>query len=207
MQTTISQLRVDNPSVTLAGDELFVIDKGSATLAATLDEIKAFVQPDEASGGAAGLMSPDEKTKLEGIEALATKNAPDSTLQNRANHTGAQAISTVTGLGPALSSLEESVENLEDWQETVDGTLGSIGLWTGAIDLWQSGINTWKETVVDPVITEVGVKFPAYTLATLPDAAANAGVCIEVTDATSFPTICRSNGTDWKILNTDVTVS
>ncbi len=42
------------------------------------------------------------ETKLTGIAAGATANDSDANLKNRANHTGAQAIATVTGLQAAL---------------------------------------------------------------------------------------------------------
>jgi hypothetical protein len=43
-----------------------------------------------------------EKTKLAGIATSATANSSDATLLARSNHTGSQAISTVTGLQTAL---------------------------------------------------------------------------------------------------------
>lgn len=43
-----------------------------------------------------------DRTKLDGIQAGATANSSDATLLNRANHTGTQAINTVTGLQTAL---------------------------------------------------------------------------------------------------------
>jgi acid phosphatase family membrane protein YuiD len=46
--------------------------------------------------------SATEKTKLAGIATGATANDTDANLKNRANHTGSQAISTVTGLQTAL---------------------------------------------------------------------------------------------------------
>lgn len=45
-----------------------------------------------------------EKTKLAGIATAATANATDAQLRDRATHTGAQAIATVTGLQAALDS-------------------------------------------------------------------------------------------------------
>lgn len=45
-----------------------------------------------------------EKTKLAGIATGATANDTDANLKNRANHTGTQAISTVSGLQTALDS-------------------------------------------------------------------------------------------------------
>lgn len=45
-----------------------------------------------------------EKTKLAGIASGATVNDTDANLKNRANHTGSQAISTVTGLQTAIDN-------------------------------------------------------------------------------------------------------
>lgn len=49
-----------------------------------------------------GLMSATDKTKLNGIASGATANSADATLLARANHTGTQAISTVTNLQTTL---------------------------------------------------------------------------------------------------------
>lgn len=57
-----------------------------------------------ASGTNAGVLSAADKTKLDGIASGATANSPDATLLNRANHTGTQAISTVSGLQTALDA-------------------------------------------------------------------------------------------------------
>lgn len=65
------------------------------------------------------------KNKLDGIAAAATENDTDANLKNRANHTGAQAISTITGLQTALdgkasasdlSTLASRVTALENWK-------------------------------------------------------------------------------------------
>jgi len=47
-------------------------------------------------------MTAAERTKLAGVDDGATANDTDANLKNRANHTGEQAISTVTGLQGAL---------------------------------------------------------------------------------------------------------
>jgi hypothetical protein len=57
-----------------------------------------------ATATAMGFMSGTDKAKLDGIAAQATKNSADSTLMNRANHTGTQAASTVTGLSAVATS-------------------------------------------------------------------------------------------------------
>lgn len=51
-----------------------------------------------------GVLSAADKTKLDGVATGATANATDSQLRDRATHTGAQAISTVTGLQVALDA-------------------------------------------------------------------------------------------------------
>lgn len=50
-----------------------------------------------------------EQTKLAGIAAGATVNSTDAVLKDRANHTGTQAISTVTGLQTALDAKAAAV--------------------------------------------------------------------------------------------------
>lgn len=51
-----------------------------------------------------GLMSNTDKTKLDGVATGATANSTDAVLKDRANHTGSQAISTITTLQAALDS-------------------------------------------------------------------------------------------------------
>jgi hypothetical protein len=46
-----------------------------------------------------GMMSSEDKAKLNGVATGATANSPDAFLLSRANQTGSQAASTVTGLG------------------------------------------------------------------------------------------------------------
>jgi plastocyanin len=67
-----------------------------------------------------GLQSAADKTKLDGIASGATANSADAQLRDRSTHTGAQAISTVTGLQAALdakapaSDLTNSVSVLQN---------------------------------------------------------------------------------------------
>lgn len=51
-----------------------------------------------------GFMSATDKVKLDGVATGATVNSSDATLLNRANHTGTQAISTISGLQTALDT-------------------------------------------------------------------------------------------------------
>ena len=57
----------------------------------------------------AGFMSGTDKTKLDGVAAGATSNSTDAYLRNRANHTGTQATSTITGLDTTLSTINTSL--------------------------------------------------------------------------------------------------
>ena len=56
-----------------------------------------------------GFMSASDKTKLDGITPGATANDTDVNLKSRANHTGTQAISTVTGLQTALDGKQDTL--------------------------------------------------------------------------------------------------
>ena len=56
------------------------------------------------SGSVAGSMSSTDFTKLSGIASGATANSTDATLLARANHTGTQAASTITGLATVATT-------------------------------------------------------------------------------------------------------
>lgn len=69
----------------------------------------------------ASFLTADE-TKLDGIAAGATANDTDANLKNRVNHTGSQAISTVTGLQVALDAKAVDSDVVHDTgNETVGG--------------------------------------------------------------------------------------
>lgn len=71
---------------------------------------------------ARGAMIATDKVKLDGIESGATANQTDVYLLNRANHTGSQAISTVTGLQTALNNkLETSLKGAINGLAELDG--------------------------------------------------------------------------------------
>ena len=57
---------------------------------------------DISSAGSGQIITSTERSKLTGVATGATQNDTDANLKNRSNHTGEQAISTVTGLQTAL---------------------------------------------------------------------------------------------------------
>lgn len=101
----------DTANVTAAGA---LMDSEVTNLAA----VKAFDPTDYATAAQGALADsaqqpPTEgafvdgdKTKLDGIAANATANSTDAVLLARANHTGTQAIATVSGLQAALDALQ-----------------------------------------------------------------------------------------------------
>jgi hypothetical protein len=64
---------------------------------------------DVVAAGAAGFMTGADKTKLDGVATGATANSSDATLLARANHTGVQAISTITDLQTSLDAKQATL--------------------------------------------------------------------------------------------------
>lgn len=62
-----------------------------------------------------------ERSKLDGIAAGATANATDAHLLNRANHTGTQAISTVTGLQNELDGINAAMGDVAAALDAING--------------------------------------------------------------------------------------
>ena len=78
-------------------------------------EVNADAIPD---GSSKVTMTAAERTKLAGIATGATANSTDTYLRNRANHTGTQAISTVTALQSELDArpVSDAIDNI--WHGT-----------------------------------------------------------------------------------------
>ncbi len=85
----------------------------SALVLAIAIDIKALTSGKVSVVTGKGLSTNDyttaEKTKLAGIATGATANSTDAVLLARANHTGTQAISTVSGLQAALDAAEPGI--------------------------------------------------------------------------------------------------
>lgn len=104
MPKTISQVRLDIPTVTPTGTDLLLADQTTQTVAITLNEIKTFVRPEVATSSLGGILSDAQAVKLSGIAPGATVNQSDSALLDRSNHTGTQVIATIVGLKSSLNS-------------------------------------------------------------------------------------------------------
>jgi hypothetical protein len=90
----------------------------------------------DASAGVAGFMAGADKSKLDGVAVGATANDTDANLKSRANHTGEQAMSTVTGLDTALAAKQKKISkgpvapvNPADTDEWIDTTTGIKYTW------------------------------------------------------------------------------
>jgi hypothetical protein len=83
-----------------------------------------------ATTSAAGSMSATDKSKLDGIASGATANSSDATLLARANHTGTQAASTITGLGSLATQSATlpsgAIVGTTDTQTLSGKTLGNL---------------------------------------------------------------------------------
>lgn len=67
---------------------------------------------DVTNAGSGQIITNEERAKLAGIAENATNNSSDSFLLDRSNHTGTQAISTITDLQTLLDSKQSKVEGL-----------------------------------------------------------------------------------------------
>jgi hypothetical protein len=93
----MSALRVKEAILTLApGATVISVNTKTGAVVLNQDEIL--------DGTTFKQYSATEKTKLSGIAAGATANSSDAVLLARANHTGSQAISTISGLQAALDA-------------------------------------------------------------------------------------------------------
>lgn len=84
------------------GTEAFPVAKGGVNYRMTVAMILNWIG--NATQTVAGLLSPNDKKKLDGVATGATANSPDANLRDRATHTGTQSVSTITGLGRAATT-------------------------------------------------------------------------------------------------------
>lgn len=94
-----------------------------------------------------------EKTKLDGIATGATKNDTDANLKNRANHTGTQAISTVSGLQSALDGKEAAFTKNTAFNKNFGTVAGTV---TEGNDARLSNAREWTASEVSQAEAETG---------------------------------------------------
>ena len=227
---SITELRASTPVPTLSTTDLFMVDQALRSVAATLAELRAFVRPGNATESENGLFTATEKIKLASVTNAATKNQTDAYLLSRSNHSGTQAISTVTGLSDALDSklsgdVEFAISDVVGLSTALDAKMASdagvsdvtgltaaltaitddiVGL-SDALALTDTAVSG-KLPAVNPAPTGA-IKFPGYSLASLPDEVALEDYVIMVTDATGGRKLCYSDGSDWKVVGTNTVVS
>jgi hypothetical protein len=99
------------------------------------------------AGGASGLMTGSDKSKLDGVATGATANDTDANLKSRANHTGTQAQSTVVNLVSDLAGKQASLGFTPENSANKNQASGYAGLdgsskLAGAQQVYGSGANT-----------------------------------------------------------------
>jgi hypothetical protein len=102
------------------GFDLYVTTSGGTPQAVSENALLELANKVDAEAGK-GLSANDFTnallSKLNGIAANATANQADAYLLDRANHTGTQAISTITGLAARLDNIEQGMLDWDaaDW--------------------------------------------------------------------------------------------
>jgi hypothetical protein len=137
-------------------------------------------------------MSSADKTKLDGIASGATANSSDATLLARANHTGTQAATTITGLAASATTDTTNASNISS------GTLAParMGSGTPSASNYLRGDGSWQ-TVSAGVGGGSGSTDNAIIRAdgTGGSTVQSSGLVIEDT-VTAFTTVTGDAGTD-----------
>jgi len=101
-----------------------------------------------------------QETKLSGIATGATANSSDATLLARANHTGTQSVSTITGLG-TLATQSGTFSGTSSGTNTGDQTITLTGDVTGSgggsfaatLATVNSNVGAFGSSTLIPVVT------------------------------------------------------
>jgi hypothetical protein len=119
--------------------------------------------PAVVAAGAQGAMSGTDKTKLDGIATGATANSSDATLLNRANHTGTQAASTITGNtgGWTEKTLTADFSNSTVTFNTITDGTTPLTFTPPANSNWEAVAVLLIQTATATVLPEVGVSVSA----------------------------------------------
>jgi hypothetical protein len=163
------------------------------------------------TGTTASYTTADE-TKLDGIEAGATANSPDATLFARANHTGVQSISTVTGLQAALDGKATTAQGVKadsalqpgaqiPWTDVTGKPTffsGAYGDLTGIPSTFAPSAHTHVQADITGLVTDLAAKAPIASptftgTVTLPAGQVVNGVTL--TNAGGTTNFLRADGT------------
>lgn len=77
---------------------------------------------------------------------------------------------------------------------------------SGKIEVNNGTTGSYRDLILRNLEATGVTKLGTYTIATLPDASTNVGCYVDVSDAAVGPGLARSNGTAWKIPNTNTTI-
>jgi hypothetical protein len=126
-----------------------------------------------ATTSAAGSMSATDKAKLDGVATGATANATDAQLRDRASHTGAQAISTVTDLQTALDDKEPAISNPAELGMVLTSTLAGVRSWVPRLgsNILTVGETGAYATVQVAITARTAAGYKKTTLASITDGA------------------------------------
>lgn len=113
----------------------------------TAKNADAFLMSNMVETTTAKVMTDAERTKLAGIATSATANATDATLLDRANHTGTQAISTVSGLQAAIDAKQATLVSGTNIK-TINGT-SLVGAGNIAIAGDHTSLTTQNSVIYD----------------------------------------------------------
>lgn len=99
-----------------ATDGVWVVQSG-AVAPITAAQVKQLYE----SNPDTNAFTDSDEAKLGGVEAGATANSTDAHLLNRANHTGTQAIATVTGLQGELDAIDDLIGDISSALDAING--------------------------------------------------------------------------------------
>lgn len=111
-----------------------------------------------------------EKTKLAGVATGATANSTDAFLLSRANHTGTQAISTVTGLQTALDGKVDSLPYTTATDPAQDAAVTQAIVDANAGTVITTTVASNSQTLAAPTDTTSGKSFTVINSDTSTDA-------------------------------------
>ena len=111
-----------------------------------------------------GLMASTDKAKLDNVAPNATANSSDSSLKDRANHTGVQPIASVAGLQTAIDNINTSIASVQTASSTAPAHTHEIANITGLsskLTTIETDITALK--AAGPITSPSGTSVPAHS--------------------------------------------